>query len=69
MRISEGICTKYILRSMMKAILKYKWDYKLSTETRDVSTQSARNICDPEIPPFSLPAFLKHLIHFIVADD
>jgi hypothetical protein len=47
------------------AVLQHKWGYKLSTESRDASTQSARNQHDQSVPSFSPAAFLEHLVHFI----
>lgn len=49
--------------------MQYKWGYKLSTESRDASTQNARNQRGCEVPSFSTEAFLEHLVRFIVADD
>jgi hypothetical protein len=52
-----------------KVVLQHKWGYKLSTESRDASTQNARNQRDRDVPSFSPAAFLEHLVHFVVADD
>ena len=52
-----------------KAVVQYKWPVKLSTESRDASTQNAHNQCGREVPSFSPAAFLEHLVRFIVADD
>lgn len=49
--------------------MQYKWGYKLSTESRDASTQNARNKRSREVPSFSTEAFLEHLVRFVVADD
>lgn len=52
-----------------KAIIQHKWAYKLSTESRNVSTQNTRNQRDREVPLFSPVVFLEHLARFVVADD
>src|SRR5258708_40182055 len=48
-----------------KAVVQHKWAYKLSTKSRNVSTQIARNQCGQEVPLFSPGVFLEHLTHFI----
>jgi len=52
-----------------KAVVQHKWAYKLSTESRNVSTQIACNQCSWEVPLFSPAVFLEHLTCFVVADD
>jgi hypothetical protein len=52
-----------------KAVAQHKWGYRLSTESRNATTQDARNQSDQVIPIFSPEAFLEHLVHFVVADD
>ena len=52
-----------------KAVVQHKWAYKLSTQSHDASTQNARNQRGREVPSFSPPVFLEHLVRFIVADD
>jgi hypothetical protein len=52
-----------------KAVVQHKWAYKLSTESRDASTQNPRNQRGQEVPSFSPAAFLEHLVRFVVADD
>jgi hypothetical protein len=52
-----------------KAVKDHKWTFRLSTETREPSTQDPRNVRNREVPPFSPAAFLEHLVRFIVADD
>jgi hypothetical protein len=52
-----------------KAILEYKWSYKLSNERRGACTQNTLSIRDRALPSFSPKAFLDQLVRFIVADD
>src|SRR5216684_1966288 len=52
-----------------KAVVQHKWAYKLSTESRNISTQIAHNQRSQEVPLFSPMVFLEHLARFIVADD
>src|SRR5258708_30783068 len=52
-----------------KAVVQHKWAYKLSTESRNVSTQIAHNQCGREVPLFSPVVFLEHLARFVVAND
>jgi hypothetical protein len=52
-----------------EVVLRNKWPYKLSTESRDASIQ---NPCDQrkrDVPSFSPATFLDHLVRFIAADD
>ncbi|KAF8488766.1 hypothetical protein F5888DRAFT_1569975, partial [Russula emetica] len=49
-----------------KAVLEYKWTYKLSSEVGNASTHAARA---SQLPSFSPEAFLEHLVRFVVADD
>ena len=52
-----------------KAVLQYKWKYRLSTDSSHSSTRNPPDQQHRGVPPFSEEAFLEHLVHFIVADD
>jgi len=51
-----------------KAVVQYKWKYKLSTDSCLPPTQDPRDE-RRGVPSFSEEAFLEHLVRFIVADD
>ncbi|KAH9172794.1 hypothetical protein EDB89DRAFT_1905894 [Lactarius sanguifluus] len=49
--------------------LKFKWKYKLLTQSGGVSIPKDASNVHLEVPPFSLATFLEYLIRFIVAGD
>jgi hypothetical protein len=51
------------------AVVLHNWPVKLSTQTRDPSTQNPRLTRDSRLPSFSPSAFLEHLVRFVAADD
>jgi hypothetical protein len=53
-----------------KAVVEYKWGYKLSTDTTEASNLlDARDKHGLDVPSYSPAAFREYLVRFIVADD